>query len=163
MDTSVLRLECGYGLDLVLFGREPGAAWKELDTISLYDAYNNAKLEYQSLIRPGVQELVVQNAATASGTLYQAYFLVFRVLGGRFMTALAVLETAMEPHLGGTPRDEKSTITIEPATKSETGEITQVAHLMIGSRTFLVRSSYSWSGYLHAFAKDETDRVSQLK
>ena len=66
--------------DLSLFAESRVAPAKEFDTISLYDAYNNAKLEYQKLIRPACRSLSVQNAATASGTLYQAYFLVFRVL-----------------------------------------------------------------------------------
>lgn len=162
-ETSVLRVECGYDLYLVLFGRKPGSFWKKLDTLFLYDAYNNATLAYQSLIRPGVQELVVQNAATVSGNLYESYFLVIRVVDGHFLTALAALETSGEPRIGSEPRSLKSTFTIQPATASELGEIDQVAHLMIGSRSFEVHSSYSWNDHLSAFAKDGADDISQLR
>jgi hypothetical protein len=162
-ETSILRVKCGYDLYLILFGRKSGAQWQMLDSMNLYDAYDKAALEYVSLIRPSTKELVVQNAATVSGNLYQAYFLVVRVVHGRFKTALAVLETAMEPHFGSSARDEKSTITVRSATASQVGEINQAARLTIGGHSFQIHSSFSWSDVLHAFAKDETDQISQLK
>lgn len=161
-ETSILRVKCGDDLYLVLFGRKSGAQWRILDSMSLYDAYDKATLEYLSLIRLSTKEIVVHNAATASGNLYQAYFLVIRVAHGRFRTALVLLETATEPHIGSSARNEKSTIAVQSATTSQVGEINQAAHLTIGSQSFQVQSSFAWNEMLHAFAKDSTDQISQI-
>ena len=161
-ETSILRVKCGHDLYLVLFGRNSGTQWRMFDSMSLYDAYDKATLQYLSLIRPSTKEIVVHNAATVSGNLYQAYFLIIRVVHGRFRTALALLETATEPHIGSSARDEKSTIAVQSATATQVGEIDQAAHLTIGSRSFQIQSSFAWNEMLRTFAKDSTDQVSQI-
>jgi hypothetical protein len=152
--TAVLRVLCYQDLTLILFAQKPGLHWRRLDSFFAYDPYTTATVSYKSLIHPPVQQVIVQNDATVSGNVYEAYFLVLRVVSGKFRTALTVLQTGIEPHFGGQPRAEKSTFSLQPATAGEPGEIDQTAKITIGKLSRTVRSSYSWYPDLKAFAQD---------
>lgn len=163
LDTAILRVLCGSDFNLILFGRAPRGQWGKLDSVDFYDPYDALHLRYQSLIHPGIQEIAIDNAATVSGNLYQAYFLVIRVISGHFKTALAIYETGYEPHFGSSPRILKSTINIHPATPTSVGEIAQLAKVTDGKRSFDVSSTYSWNESLGAFSKDGIDVISRQK
>ncbi|MGE5113113.1 MAG: hypothetical protein ACM3JB_19805 [Acidobacteriaceae bacterium] len=150
-DTSVLQVKCGYHMNIVVLRRH-GAMSEPLDSQYLYAAYDRSQLDFASVIHPYAQEIIVHNAATVSGNLYEAYFLVLRLTKTRKLkVVLSTLETGTEPRYGGTPRNQKSTFTITPASPTESGEINQLATIQVGSQSYTVRRVFEWSDEWQTF------------
>jgi len=151
-NTSVLQVQCGSDLNIVVL-RYHDAVSESLDTKYFYVPYDY-KVELASVLRPSTQEIIIHNAATVSGNLYEAYFIVLRLTKfGKLEVVLSSLETGMEPHVGGTPRDEKSTFTIIAASATDSGEIHQVATIEIGSHSYTIRRIFEWSDEWQRFVE----------
>jgi hypothetical protein len=158
-ETSVLTVKCGYDLSVIVLAKPPDATWTKIDSMDFYAAYDRLTLEPASLIHAPLQELVIHNAAGVSGSVYQAYFLVARLLGDRLTIVFSTLETAQEPHFGGVPRHQDSTITFSPARGNEGGEISQTAKIEIGEHSYIIRRSFSWDPNIQAFVEDGVETV----
>jgi hypothetical protein len=106
-----------------------------------------------------LHEIVVHNAATVSGNLYEAYFVVLRLVDGRLHVAFNGLETAAEPRIGTARRSQKSTFTMIPASSKQSGEISQAGTVENGKQAYVIRRSFGWSEDLQAFVENEVPSV----
>jgi hypothetical protein len=161
MDTSIVEAKCGYDLNIVVLGKSSDGLWSSLDSLYLYAAYDELKLQFASVIRPTVQEIIVHKACTASGSLYEAYFLVFTLENGRLRPMLATLENASEPHFGGKPRRQASEINIKPVDSHGSGEIVQTVQMENGDQSYTIRRTFSWNDQLRTFLQDGVDEIKQ--
>jgi len=151
--TSVLQVKCGYNLNVVVLRRTQASA-QLLDSRYFYAAYDRLRLEFASLVRPPLKELVVHNAATVSGNVYESYFLVLRLADEKLHVVLSRLENGSEPRTGGAARLQKSEFVVRPVADTRAAEIEETATISIGKRSYLVRRSFTWSEDWGAFVED---------
>jgi len=148
---SVLQVWCDSELNIVVL-KEHGGLSEVLASRYFLVTRDHSRIELASLIHPTSQELVIHNVSVPSNT-HQSHFLVLRLVKAHLEVIFSGIESGIDTRAGDKPCKLSTTFTILPASGSQSGRIVEEA-AAVGSHSYVVHRSFSWSEDWQAFVED---------
>ncbi|HVZ23876.1 MAG TPA: hypothetical protein VG871_22535, partial [Vicinamibacterales bacterium] len=151
--------------DLAAFVRNEDGTWRWVDTFPLAFAYEPLQIEFKSLVRAPVEEIVIHNNSAQWGTgLYFGHFLIVKLLRGRLQVVFAATSKEIAAPPGGTDYEMVSTFQLQPSSEdasppSRPATVTQTAEYKIGGHVHTVVRKFNWNDTFSMFVPAEGDAI----
>jgi hypothetical protein len=132
--------------------------WLYEDSLPFWAWTDKLSMNLKPLTEPPLNDIVIHQHVTTHGTgLYEAHFVVVKLIDSRLRI---VLDTVEEAHISGWPRDEgdieqKSVFKLTPAKKDEPADIEEEETVRTGSFAEVRKRDFTWIPEFKIFEPSE--------
>ncbi len=155
-NTFLLQIQCANDVHVVAL-RNHGGLSEVLASRNFYAA-PRCRMEFATLIRRSLQQIVIHNVATSPGAGEPSYFLLLQLSDKGLKVLFSALETNVVPRRTQMYTQE-STFSLVPASEAEIGSIDEHATVRDGESAYSIRRSFRWSADLETFVEVEVPKV----
>ena len=164
-ETAIVQVEQLQSADLVVFVHNSDGSWTWVDSLPLEFRYEPLKLEFRSLVKAPVEEIIVHNNTADSGTgIYQGHFLIIKFVSGRLQVVFAATAKENADPVGGIPWEAVSTFQLassggETPSVARPATVTQTTKYEIGRRHHTVVRTFAWDDRFKVFLPEMGDKI----
>jgi hypothetical protein len=153
-ENAVIQVAHYFDFLLIVLVRNKNGTWQYSDSMPLSAAYNFLTVTFQSIVNPPVQEIVVHKHVPLHGSgIYQANFLILKVIDGRLRVVLDTIEESnlTQDWTGGPLLMQRSAFEVIPKTGDKSAYVRETQTFVIGDRSAQWERAFYWDDDLHTF------------